>query len=61
MKDNKIIYSLNIKDIQTVALEEVQRNLSSEEIKKIIDPIAERMNWYDAIANSIKENILSDV
>jgi len=57
MKNNKIIYSLNIEDIQTVALEEIERNLSQEEIEKIIESIAEKINWYDAIANSINEKI----
>lgn len=61
MKNSKIIYSLNEDDIQTVALQEIERNLSSEEIEKIIDSIAEKINWYDAIADSINENIESKV
>jgi len=57
MKKGKIIYSLNIEDIQTVALQEIERNLSSEEIEKIIYSIADKINWFDAIANSINEKI----
>jgi hypothetical protein len=57
MKSSKILYSLNVEDIQTVANEKLQRNLSPEEIQKIIDPIAEKINWFDAIAYSIDENI----
>jgi hypothetical protein len=55
MKSSKIIYSLNIEDIQTVALQEIERNLSPEEIEKIKNSIADKINWYDAIANSINE------
>lgn len=61
MKRSKIIYSLNEEDIQTVALQNLERNLSSGEIEKIINPIAEKINWFDAIANSINENIESKV
>ena len=61
MKDNKIIYSLNEEDIQTVSLELLERNLTSEEIKKIIPFIEKKINWYDAIADSINETIESKV
>jgi len=61
MENNKIIYSLNEEDIQTVALQELERNLSSEEIQKIKNSIAEKINWYDAIADSIHQNIESKV
>lgn len=54
---SKIIYSLNEDDIQTVALQEVERNLSSQEIEKIKNSIAEKINWYDAIAEAINEKI----
>lgn len=52
MKD-KIIYSLTEKDVQTVAEQEIGRKLSSEEINAIMDDVADKINWYDAIANSI--------
>lgn len=57
MKTNKITYSLNIEDIQTVSNQELGRDLSIEEIEKIKDAIAEKINWYDAIANTIEEKI----
>ena len=57
MKNNKIIYSLNVEDIQTVALQEIERNLSSKEIEKIEKSIADKINWYDVIADSINEKI----
>jgi hypothetical protein len=57
MKNNKVIYALTIDDIQTVANEAIDRDLSPEEIKKIMAPIAEKINWYDAIEDSINEVI----
>ena len=59
---NDIVYSLNIEDIQTVALEELDRELTDDEIEKIRDLIGEKIDWYNAILYSIIEKIgLSDV
>ena len=59
---NDIFYSLCIEDIQTVAIEEFDRKLTEDEIEKIKDLIGEKINWYDAILNSIIEKIgLKDV
>ena len=52
---NQIIYYLTIEDIQTVSEQEVGRKLSNQEIEMIIDVIAEKIKWYEAIANSISK------
>jgi len=57
MKNNSIVYSLTIEDIQTVANEELGRDLSSQEIENVKDTIAEKINWFDAISDSINEKI----
>ena len=57
MKKNKIIYQLTVEDIQDVANEELERDLSPEEIEKIKWVIAEKINWYDAISDAITEKI----
>lgn len=56
MKDS-IIYLLTVEDIQNVANEELGRNLTSDEIEKIRDAIAEKIRWYDVIAEAINEKI----
>jgi hypothetical protein len=55
--EEEIIYSLNIEDVQTVAQQEIERNLTKKEIEDIIEIIASNVNWYDAIAVAINENI----
>lgn len=55
-----MIYSLYEADIQTVSLQELGRELTFEEIQKIIPLIENKMNWYDAIADSINERIISE-
>lgn len=57
MKNNKIIYSLTVEDIQSVAEQEINRELTAKEIKKIEDLIAENISWYDAVADAICEKI----
>ncbi len=55
MRSNKIIYSLNISDIQNVAEEYLSRELNDEELRKVIDRIGDYIPWYNAIENSIIE------
>jgi hypothetical protein len=54
MNKDKIIYQLTIEDIQTVATEVYGRELSEQEIKKIIYPIGDRVAWYDIIDDCIR-------
>ncbi len=55
--DQEIIYSLIVEDVQNVAQEILDRNLTEEEIAKIRDLIGEKINWFDAIAETVDENI----
>lgn len=54
---NKIVYSINIKDIQNVADGEFERELTEIEIQKVIKLIGEKIDWYSAILDSINEII----
>ena len=44
-----------MEDVQNVALEEFDKELSLEEIKSIEDLIAKRIDWYGVIADAIIE------
>lgn len=55
---NQIIYKLTIEDIQNVAQQELERDLTLEEINKIKNNIGDKINWYDSIADTINETIL---
>ncbi|RYX83488.1 hypothetical protein EON73_03845 [bacterium] len=54
---NEIIYSLCIEDIQNVAEQEIDRELTSEEIESIKDLVSANIDWYGAIADAISEKI----
>ncbi len=58
MRNNKVIYLLTVEDIQRVAEQTLDRKLSDDEIESITDTIANKINWYDAIADSIDEKIV---
>ncbi len=57
MKKGQVIYQLTIENIQKVAEENFVRKLTSKEIKKIIDPIADSIEWYDIILDAIRDNL----
>jgi len=59
MKSNKIIYSINIEDIQNVAEQELDKELIDEELKLVEDKIGDYIDWYGAVASLIG-NIIND-
>jgi hypothetical protein len=56
-KKDEVIYYITISDVQEVANSELERDLSREEIELLRDRIAEKIDWYDAIARAIDELI----
>ena len=54
---NKIIYKLTIEDIQNVAQQELERNLTIVEVNKVVDLIGESIDWYNPIADAIINTI----
>ena len=55
MKEDKIIYSINIEDVQTVAKQELNRKLSDDELKIVEMKLGDYINWYEAINTTINE------
>ena len=57
--DEEVFYYLTIEDIQSVAVETIDREMTPTEIDMIKDSIAEKINWYDAIYYAILEKKFS--
>ncbi|NQS96885.1 MAG: hypothetical protein HQ591_00370 [candidate division Zixibacteria bacterium] len=57
MDPTKIIYSLNIEDVQTVAQEQLGRELTDEELILVEDKVCDYIDWYGAIDSAIN-NVL---
>ena len=47
---DRIVYSINVEDLQTVAEQEFERELSDEEIKIVEDRLVDYIDWYGSIA-----------
>lgn len=56
-RNNKIVYSINITDIQEVAQQVLDRKLNKEEIIKIKESIGDCLDWFQAIEDSIHKHI----
>jgi len=54
---SKVIYSINIDDVQTVAREEFGRKLNARELQIVENKIGDYIDWYEAILETIKQNI----
>lgn len=53
----RIIYSLNVDDIQEVANQFLERSLTKEEIILVESSLGDYIDWFQAIENSISEHI----
>ena len=58
--NSRIVYSLNVEDLQRVANDELSRDLTIDEIKAIENKIGDYISWYDAIASAIYDTIKND-
>jgi hypothetical protein len=56
---SKIIYSINIEDVQNVAEEELGRELTEKELKIVEDKVGDYIDWYGAIDMTIQNEILN--
>ena len=56
-RKDKIIYSLNIEDLQNVADDVLSRKLNASELSILEDKIGDYIDWYDVIHNAIIQNI----
>lgn len=54
---NKTIYKLTVTDIQQVAKEVYGRKLTIDEIEKVVEPIGDRISWYDAVDETINYSL----
>lgn len=57
MRKNKIIYSINIEDVQNVAQQELGRNLTAKELKIVEDKVGDQFDWLEAIVSLIVRHI----
>ena len=59
MKNSRIVYSINIQDIRDVAEQELEKELTDEELKVVVSKIGDYIDWYGAIELTINDTILN--
>ncbi|MCX5846648.1 MAG: hypothetical protein NTW12_09900 [Deltaproteobacteria bacterium] len=57
MRKNKILYSIDIEDVQNVAQQELGRELTVEELKIVEDRSGDQFDWYGSIVAVLDEHI----
>ncbi len=55
--NDKIVYSINVSDIQVVAKQVLERNLTNEEVILVEKSVGDYFDWFQAIETSIREHI----
>lgn len=54
---NKIVYSLNVEDVQNVAQETFGRKLTEKEISLVQETVGDYIDWFGAIEYAIHKQI----
>ena len=53
---NKVFYELCYEDIQEVARQELDRELTEGELLSVVDEISEQIDWHEPISNVLSKN-----
>ena len=57
MDGEKIIYSINVEDVQNVSDKELARELTEDELKIVENKLGDYIDWYSSIATAIGDII----
>ncbi len=55
MDVDKIVYSINVEDIQNVAEEQLGRELTEKEVNFVEDRLGDHIDWYDSICIALND------
>jgi len=55
--NERIVYSINVSDIQEVANQVLERDLAKEEISLVENSVGDYIDWFQAIENSILKHV----
>ncbi|MBI5889013.1 MAG: hypothetical protein HZB82_09975 [Deltaproteobacteria bacterium] len=55
--NDRIIYSIKVSDMQEVANQLLERDLTREEILLVEDSVGDYIDWFQAIESSIRKHV----
>lgn len=56
-RNARIVYSINVSDIQEVANEVLERDLTKEEVILVEESVSDYIDWFQAIENAIRKHV----
>ncbi|MBI5099118.1 MAG: hypothetical protein HZB30_07745 [Nitrospirae bacterium] len=56
-RNDRIVYSINVSDIQEVANQVLERTLTKKEVALVEDSVGDYLDWFQAIENSIRKHV----
>ncbi len=56
-RDEEIVYSISVGDIQDVAIHVLERFLSRKEVVLVKESIGEYVDWFGAIEGAIQKHV----
>lgn len=57
VSEERIVYSINVEDIQKVAEEVLDRKLTKKEVGLVEDSVGDYLDWFQAIENAINRHV----
>ena len=56
-RDEEIVYSINVNDLQQVSSDVLERHLTKGEIALVGNSVGNYLDWFQAIEHAIHENV----
>ena len=55
--NDKIVYSISVGDIQEVAKQVLERDLTKKEIVLVEESVGDYIDWFQAIENALRKHV----
>ena len=55
MDVDKIVYSINVKDVQNVATEQYGRKLTEKEVNFVEERLGDYVDWYESVCSALTD------
>ena len=55
--NDRIVYSINVGDIQEVAKQVLERDLTKKEVILVEESVGDYIDWFQAIENALRKHV----
>ena len=57
MKNDRTVYSISVGDIQEVAKQVLERDLTKKEVLLVEESVGDYIDWFQAIENALRKHV----